>query len=540
MIRYDDVSYWYPRRATPALTSVNWQVAAGEFVLMAGPSGSGKSTLLRMVNGLVPHFTGGRIDGRVTVAGQDAITAGPALMSQLVGFVAQDPEAQAVLDTVEAEIAFPLENAAVPPAEMRIRVEEVLDLLSLAPLRDRPLHQLSGGERQRVAIATALVFRPSILLLDEPTSQLDPQSAEDVLRALVRLNEDLALTIVLAEHRLERILSYADRVTALAAGAIVLDAPARLAAERLTVAPPLVELARLRHWRPIPLTVKEARPFAAAETVAPPTPPVNDPSEDPTRPLLSIEGLTFAYNGHSTLRNVSLQVRPGEAVALVGRNGSGKTTLLKCVVGLLPHHTGAIIINGRPAAHRAVADICREVGYLPQNPDDLLYAETVEEELATTLANHRLEAPPALIRDWLAELGLADVGGRYPRDLSTGQRQRVALGAVTVTRPPVVLLDEPTRGLDGAAKKALVTILRRWLAEGTAILLVTHDVELAGMIAGRTVMLSDGEVIADGDTHSVLGASPQFAPQIARLFPGRGWLTVEDALRGLPNVAIKE
>lgn len=541
MIQIENVSYWYPHLTTPALTAANWQVAAGEFVLLAGPSGSGKSTLLRLINGLVPHFTGGRLQGRVTVAGHDAVAAGPARMSRLVGFVAQDPEAQAVLDTVEAEIAFPLENAAVPPAEMRIRVEEVLDLLGLAALRDRPLHQLSGGERQRVAIATALVFRPSVLLLDEPTSQLDPQSAEDVLRALVRLNEDLALTVVLAEHRLERILSYVDRVTALQAGAIAVDAPARLAAEQLAVTPPLVELARLRHWHPIPLTVKEARPFATAE-VTPPAPaaPPEPVTPKALPPSISIAGLTFAYNGESTLKDVTLQVRPGEAVALVGRNGSGKTTLLKCVVGLLPNHSGAITINGRPAAHRPVADICREVGYLPQNPDDLLYAETVADELATTLANHGLDAPPVLIDDWLVDLGLADFGERYPRDLSIGQRQRVALGAVTVTRPPVVLLDEPTRGLDGEAKQALVAILRRWLQEGTAILLVTHDVELASQIAGRTVMLAGGEVIADGDTHTVLGASPQFAPQIARLYPGRGWLTVEDAMQGLPAIAPEE
>lgn len=545
MIQFDQVSYWYPQQDLEALSSVNWRVDAGEFVLLAGPSGSGKSTLLRMVNGLVPHFSGGRMHGRVSVAGLDPVADGPAQLSRHVGFVAQDPEAQAVLDTVEAEIAFPLENAAVPVDEMRIRVEEVLDLLNLAPLRSRPIHQLSGGERQRVAIATALVFRPAVLLLDEPTSQLDPQSAEGVLRALVRLNEDLALTIVLAEHRLERILSYVDRVTYLQKGSIVIDSPAREAVERLPVAPPLVELARLRHWRPVPLTVKEARYFAVRDdspigAEPDPGPQSNMRPPDMTAALLRIEGLDFSYNGQQTLKNVNLQVRPGEAVALIGRNGSGKTTLLKCIVGLLPRHTGAIQINGRSADRRAVADICREVGYLPQNPDDLLYSETVRQELLMTLDNHGLSAPADMVDGWLSELGLEDVAERYPRDLSIGQRQRVALGAVTVTRPPLVLLDEPTRGLDGAAKKELVALLRRWMDEGTAVLLVTHDVELAGQIADRTIMLADGEVIAEGDTHMVLGASPQFATQIARLYPGRSWLTVEDAMRDLPAVEPKE
>ncbi len=545
MIQFDDVTYTYPKQSIPALSGIDWQVEAGEFVLLAGPSGSGKSTLLRLINGLVPHFSGGRVSGHATVAGLDPIAVGPAHVSRLVGFVAQDPEAQAVLDTVEAEIAFPLENAAVPPAEMRIRVEEVLDLLGLAQLRNRPIHTLSGGERQRVAIATALVFRPSVLLLDEPTSQLDPQSAEDVLRALVRLNEDLALTVVLAEHRLERILSYVDRVTYLESGRITIDAPARQAAERMPVSPPLVELAQLRHWRPIPLTIKEARQHAARDSArAMPDQPSSEqsggPRHGPSTALLTIDQLGFAYNGQPTLKNVTLEVQSGEAVALVGRNGSGKTTLLKCVVGLLPQHSGNIQINGRSAARRAVADICREVGYLPQNPDDLLYAETVHQELEATLDNHGLTIEPVEIDRWLDNLGLEDVADRYPRDLSIGQRQRVALGAVTVTRPPIVLLDEPTRGLDGMAKKALVRVLRQWLDEGTGILLVTHDVELVAMIADRTVMLSDGEVIADGQTHTVLGASPQFAPQIARLFPGQGWLTVDDAMHGLSPVTSKE
>jgi energy-coupling factor transporter ATP-binding protein EcfA2 len=232
------LTYTYPQRTSPALRGVTWDVAEGEFVLVAGPSGSGKSTLLRCLNGLVPHFSGGVLAGQVSVAGLDAVKAGPRVLSRHVGFVAQDPEAQAVLDRVEGEIAFALENAAVPPDEMRRRVEEVLDLLDLTPLRDRRLHTLSGGERQRLAIAAALALRPRVLVLDEPTSQLDPQSAEDVLRALVRLNDDLGLTIVLAEHRLERIVRYADRLTYLDAGRVVADGPVRAVLPRLPVAPP--------------------------------------------------------------------------------------------------------------------------------------------------------------------------------------------------------------------------------------------------------------------------------------------------------------
>ena len=236
MIDVRGLTFSYPQSARPALREVNWHVGDGEFVLVAGPSGSGKSTLLRCLNGLVPHFSGGTIAGEVTVDGLDVVTAGPRRLSRMVGFVAQDPEAQAVLDQVEGEIAFALENAAIPPAEMRVRVEETLDLLDLAPLRDRSLSTLSGGERQRLAIAAALALRPHILVLDEPTSQLDPQSAEDVLRALVRLNEDLGLTIILAEHRLERIIRHADRLTWLDDGRIAADGPARDVLTRTHVA----------------------------------------------------------------------------------------------------------------------------------------------------------------------------------------------------------------------------------------------------------------------------------------------------------------
>ena len=542
MIAVRRLTYTYPQRTRPALREVTWDVADGEFVLLAGPSGSGKSTLLRCLNGLVPHFSGGVLVGGVSVAGIDAVRAGPRVLSRQVGFVAQDPEAQAVLDRVEGEIAFALENAAVSPDEMRLRVEEVLDLLDLTPLRDRRLHTLSGGERQRLAIAAALALRPRVLVLDEPTSQLDPQSAEDVLRALVRLNDDLGLTIVLAEHRLERIARYADRLTYLEAGQVVADGPVRAVLPRLPVAPPLLQLAQALNWQPTPLTVKEARPFATAladgaaaadQADVPPSAPTVTLAPPAAPSLLAVSDLRFSYNGHQTLKDISFSIAPGEAVAMVGRNGSGKSTLLKCIVGVLRGQSGEVRVNGRPTRGRDVADICREVGYLPQNPDDLLFADTVADEVRATLRNHGLPLPPGEVAAQLARLGLDALAGVYPRDLSVGQRQRVALAAVTATRPRLLLLDEPTRGLDRQAKEALVALWRGWLAEGAALLLVTHDVEMAATIATRTIMLSQGEVIAAGPTRDVLAGSPQFAPQMARLFPGRGWLTVQDVLGAL-------
>ena len=559
MIYLNHLTYTYPGSPRPVLADVTLDIAEGEFVLLAGPSGAGKSTLLRCLNGLVPHFTGGTLSGSVTVAGHDPVAEGPQVLSRVVGFIFQDPEAQFVVDRVEDEVAFALENAAIPPAEMRARVEQALDLVDLLPLRGRPLETLSGGEKQRVAIAAALALRPRLLVLDEPTSQLDPQSAEEVLTALVHLNRDLGLTMVLAEHRLERILSHVHRLIYLPTPQIeggmgeVLSGPPRQVLHQMDLTPPLVTLGKALGWEPLPLTVEEARRFAKSQA---PTsnlqPPISNllpqsairippsrklgafgkvPQSAIPNPLLVVRTLCFSYDGTPALRGVTLTVGEGELVVLMGRNGSGKTTLLKCIVGLLRPQQGEIRLAGEPLAGRETANVCQDVGYLPQEPDALLFADTVADELQVTLRNHGLgDHPPLAPAALLDRLGLSDLAGSYPRDLSVGQRQRVALGAVTVTRPRLLLLDEPTRGMDYAAKRDLVRLLREWQAEGAGILLVTHDVEWAAQAADRVVMLRQGQVVADGSPSDVLAGSPLFAPQIARLFPGTGWLTVEDVV----------
>lgn len=539
MIYLDNVTYYYPETAAPALQALSLEIEAGEFVLLVGQSGAGKSTVLRLLNGLVPHFSGGRLSGTVRVAGHDVVQEGPQVMSQHVGFVFQNPEAQAVLDQVEPEIAFGLENAAIPPDEMRLRVEEVLDLLDLEPLRARPLVTLSGGERQRVAIAAALALRPQILVLDEPTSQLDPKSAEDVLQALVRLNQDFGLTIILAEHRLERVLPYVDRLVCLENGQLTADGDVDEVIEEIAQVPPLVELGRKLGWRPVPLTIKAGRRFARKWVNGPASGEDRQPITNGQRfssstnksPLLQVQEAWFEYGRDvAALRGVDVQLRAGEVVALMGRNGSGKTTLLRGIVNLLRFDGGQVQINGRLTDNRSTAEICREVAYLPQNPDDLLFAETVREELWQTLRNHGLSATETAVDKLLAEVGLSEVAEAYPRDLSVGQRQRVALAAVMVTNPKLLLLDEPTRGLDYEAKAALVSLWQRWQQQGMGMLLVTHDVELVAQVANRVVVLSQGEVIAAGPTAEVLTASPLFAPQMAKLFPDKQWLTVADVV----------
>jgi energy-coupling factor transport system ATP-binding protein len=556
MIHFEHLTYTYPGAIEPALRDVSLQLPEGELILVIGPSGSGKSTLLRCINGLVPHFSGGALAGNVRVQGLDPVEATPKVLSRHVGFVFQDPEAQFVMDRVEDEIAFALENAAMSPQEMRVRVEETLDLLDLEPLRDRPLKTLSGGERQRVAIGAALALRPHILVLDEPTSQLDPKSAEDVLNALVRLNTDLGLTILLAEHRLERVLPYVDRIVYLPddGSPILIDEP-RAVLSQIELGPPLVRLGKALAWEPLPLTIKEGLRFSrahlAGQKPAPGTAPLRPlpggpvsgrPAPRPRTPFIEATNVSVQYGNRLVVRGVNFAARPGEIVALMGRNGAGKTSLVKALVGLVSPQSGEVRIEGVSNARRSVAEICRQVGYLPQDPNTLLFAETVHDEMMVTLRNHGLAQniegqwrvlPGARAADpteLLRRLRLGGKAGAYPRDLSVGERQRVALAAITVTLPGALLLDEPTRGLDYLAKQELVVLLKQWRADGMAIVLVTHDVELAAALADRVVLMSQGEVIADGPTAEVLGSSPLFAPQVARLFPNMGWLTTEDVL----------
>ncbi len=540
-VTFDHVTFSYPETSLPALSDVSLSIDAGQFALVVGASGSGKSTLLRCINGLVPHFSGGTFAGRVTVAGLDTREHPPRDLAFAVGFVFQDPEAQFVTERVEDELAFALENAGVPPLTMRKRVEEVLDALGIAALRNRAVSSLSGGEQQRVAIAAALALQPKVLVLDEPTSQLDPQSAEDVLSALVRLNADLGLTIVLAEHRLERVLQFSDRVVFLpGAGELPLVGDPREVMESVELTPPLVTLGKALGWKPLPLTVKEGRRFAATlgaeharwseenrrKTTA------RDGGRKANSLALDVQDVWHADGGQEILRGVTLSAGAGELVALMGRNGSGKTTLCKSIVGLVRPQRGQIKVNGQDVRDKSTADICRQVGYVPQNPGALLFADAVRDELIMTLRNHGLDEATAPVApdELLATLGLEDVAAQYPRDLSTGQRQRTALAAVLVTRPSLLLLDEPTRGLDYVSKSTLVGLLRHWQAQGTAIVMVTHDVELVATCADRVALMAEGEVVVDGPVRQVLSESAIFSSQINKLFGTPSLLTVDDVL----------
>jgi energy-coupling factor transport system ATP-binding protein len=530
-IKFSALSYAYPNSEQPALKDVTLEIEAGAFVLTMGESGSGKSTLLRCLNGLVPHFTGGVISGSLLVDGLSPVQAGPSRMALTVGMVFQDPESQFVLDRVEDEIAFALENAAVPRAEMHQRVDEALRQMEIEALRQRAITSLSGGEQQRVAIAAALVLRPHILVLDEPTSQLDPEAADDVMDALARLNRERGLTIILAEHRTERVLPWVNQIILVEAGHVTAGPPQDILV-RTHLAPPVVALGQALHLSPLPLSVQQAVEQVGKASI-PPLPTVHT-TQTPGPARLVIEHLCARYGSREVLYDINLTVRGGERVALMGRNGAGKSTLLKSVVGLVKPSSGDIRVNDQSVIGRDTADICRDVAYLPQNPSTLLFADTVAAELQITLANHAMQGQKD-IGALLAQLGLARYAQAYPRDLSVGERERVAVGAITVTEPKLMLLDEPTRGLDYAAKHALAALLRQWQRAGVGVLLVTHDVEFVAACATRVVMLAEGRISADGAPAEVLRAAPVFTPQISQVFPHTDWLTVDDVVAALAN-----
>ncbi|CAM5745550.1 ABC transporter ATP-binding protein [Streptomyces afghaniensis] len=545
MIRFEDVSVTYDGAAEPTVRGVDFEVPEGELVLLAGPSGVGKSTVLGAVSGLVPHFTGGTLRGRVTVAGRDTRTHKPRELADVVGTVGQDPLSHFVTDTVEDELAYGMESLGLAPDVMRRRVEETLDLLGLADLRHRPIATLSGGQQQRVAIGSVLTPHPSVLVLDEPTSALDPAAAEEVLAVLQRLVHDLGTTVLLAEHRLERVIQYADQVVLLPAPGKppVVGTPAEVMAVS-PVYPPVVALGRLAGWNPLPLTVRDARrraaPLRRQLDIAPKgrgelrdkphTTRTRKRSEPPT-PVGALRSLAVTRARIQALRGIDLTITPGETIALMGRNGAGKSTLLNSLVGLVTPTAGTVRL-GEAVPHRTrPKDLVRKVGLVPQEPRDLLYADTVAAEC--TAADQDADAEPGTCRALVTELLPGVTDDTHPRDLSEGQRLALALAVVLTARPPLLLLDEPTRGLDYAAKARLVTVLRTLAAEGHAIVLATHDVELAAELAHRVVLLADGEVIADGPTADIVVSSPSFAPQVTKILAPQHWLTVSQVRAAL-------
>lgn len=534
VVELNRFSYRYPGAAAPSLRDVDLHVVEGEFVVLAGRSASGKSTLLRAASGLIPHFHGGEAAGAAVVCGLDLRKSGPADLRGAVGLVAQDPETQVVAATVRGELELPLEIAGEPAASRARAVEEASLALGIAHLLGRSTQTLSGGELQRVALAGALVGRPRVVLLDEPTSQLDPVAGDELIGLLRRLNEEWGTTVILAEHRLERCLAAADRVVAMAEGRVAFDGqPAAYLDWALdsdvALATPLARLFNGAGIRPVPVSVKDARarlqraggsPTTAAKATTEAKRPALNPMGGRSGRLGARGGdslrvkrlwveLDHGDGPHEVIRDLSLQIEPGEVVALMGRNGAGKSTLLRSIAGLVKSRRGRV---EAPAGWALV----------PQAPGDLMVRERVGDEL-----------PGAEGEAALAAVGLSAAIEADPRDLSGGERQRLAIAIGMAGRaesglPGLLCLDEPTRGMDTARKHELAERLSVLSETGPAILVATHDVEFAATFAERVILMGEGEILADGSAAEVLSGGWYFATEVARALGAGGPITPEE------------
>jgi len=529
------VSVTLPGATRPVLRDVDLTIEEGELALVVGLTGSGKSTLLGAICGRVPHFTGGTLAGHVRLHGRDTRDHRPRDLADLVGVVGQDPLAGFVTDTVEEELAYGMEQLGLPAATMRKRVEETLDLLGIAELRDAALRELSGGQQQRVAIGSVLTAHPRVIVLDEPTSALDPTGAEEVLATITRLVHDLAVTVVVAEHRVERVLHYADTVVHVSPdGSVRSGTPAELMVTS-DIASPVVELGRYAGWSPLPLSVRDARRAAVTlrsrltSTLATPSP--DRPTGHSRDVALAARDVVVRHPGDVlAVAKVSLDLFAGEVTALMGRNGCGKSSLLWAVQGSGELTSGTVqasttapaaMVDPRTldaAARRAL------VGLVPQSAADLLYLDTVGAECDQ--ADRESHAAPGTCARLLARFAPGIPATRHPRDLSEGQKLALVLAVQLTADPPVLLLDEPTRGLDPSAKAVLSGALRDLAARGRAVVVATHDVEFVAECADRVVVMAAGQVVADGPTADVVVSSPAFAPQVSKVTGPGPWLTV--------------
>lgn len=450
LIEFRDVSYWYPDQSRPALEELNLEVKEGEFLLVTGSSGSGKTTLLQCINGLVPRYSGGRMKGRVMVDGKPTLEYKIPELASKVGRVFQDPENQFIMNSVANELVFGLENLQYTREQINERVNEIVEELGLQKFLDRETSELSGGEKQKIILASILAMKPQVLVLDEPTSQLDEKNTKQILDLIVDLHQQ-GKTIVLVEHHLNKILDHVDRV---------------------------FDIGKKEFIQPSELKAMKTRKKAEGK--------------GKNNPVITVSNLTYSYGNGNVLDYLDLEIGRGEVTALVGSNGSGKSTLLKLFNGLLKPAEGLVEVNGIDTRESSVEELSRTVGYLPQNPNDYLFSETVFGEVTFTLKNFGLELSEERIDSLLDSLGILHLKHCFPRDLSGGERQRVALASVLAYNPDILLLDEPTLGIDEESRGRIRAVLEDLRVKGKTIVLATHDRDLVDGLADRVIELGDG------------------------------------------------
>ncbi len=511
----DKVSYLYPRSVEPVLSDVSLEIRKGEFLGLIGPTGAGKTTLCQTLNGIVPQFYGGRFFGAVTVAGLDTLEHPISALARHVGAVFQDPETQLIATSVENEIAFALENVSVPRDEILARIPRALAAVRLEGTEAKHPAELSGGQKQRLAIAAALAMQPDLLVLDEPTSQLDPVGAEEVFATVRELNRELGMTIVMASHAAEEMAEYADRIALLSHGQLIMTGtPDELYSQ--------IELLNEHDLRPpqvastfyligrsgvsipkVPVRLEEGRTVLnAVQQVYPPKYPrgLRQPPAHNGNVLLAVKNLRHTYDdGTEALHGISLDIREGEYVLIIGQNGAGKSTLVKHFLSLLRPTEGVVLVNGVDTRQLSVEALARRIGYVAQNPDTQIFSATVGEEVAFALRN--LHYPKAEVeartKANLEAMGLYDVRDMHPLALPKGDRARIVIAAILAMQPEIIIFDEPTTGQDYRGAHYILDVSRQLHEMGKTVIVITHHLYLMPEYAERAIVMGKGTLLLD-------------------------------------------
>jgi len=544
-IQVENVTFTYLEGEEPAITSIDLKVKKGEILMITGPSGAGKTTICRLLNGLIPQYFRGKLEGKVLINGIDTKKTTIGHLSQTVSLLFQDPASQLVCPTVMDEVAFGPENLGVDPTEIRQRVDENVKVVRLGGYEERNPHSLSGGEQQACALAAIIAMKPEVYVLDEPTSNLDPIGSYQVLNLLVELTRREKKTMIIVEHKMEELLPLVDRLIVMDKGRIILEGEVRKLLEnvelmeKLGLKPPQVTLlaSKLRKYVPLekfPLTLEEGielfqkvlgdRIRVKEARIKPEPPPSVEKKVD--KEIIRVKNLWHVYPGGVTaLRGVNLTIYEGEFLSVIGQNGSGKTTLVKHFNGLLKPTKGKVTVYGVDTSRASISELSKKVGYSFQNPDHMLCNETVRKELAFGPINlgfskEEIEGRVAYAAE---KLGLKDVLDEKPFSLSKGERQRVAISSLLTMGPKVLIVDEPTTGQDYRMSKEIMDLCKALHKEGNTIIVITHDMNLAAEYSERVVVLKDGEILCEGTPKEVFSQVETLEktylkpPQVTRL-----------------------
>ena len=530
IINIENVSFTYPDCKNKALKNINLKINEGEIVLIVGPSGCGKSTLIRLLNKLIPNYYGGTLEGMVYLKNRDIDFVDNAEIAQTVGMVYQHPEKQIVLQDVEREIAFGLENLNKNMNFMKRNVAEVISLLALNEIKGKQTTEISGGQKQRVAIASVVSMDPDIIVFDEPISQLDPISAEEVLNSIKKLNTDMGKTIILVEQRLDKCFYMADRIIFMENGCILGEGNPNNIPQYIDKKyhlPNISYIFRQANMENIPVTVKEGRNIIKDCNFE----NKFEKNKFNSEVIMDVKKIQFEYEkGSKTLKDISFQLRKGRILGVMGENGAGKSTLFKIISGVINKYNGNIEVDGKNIKKIKMKDKIKKIGYLSQNPNDYFGRETVFDEVGYTLKNIG-EYDDKKVYEILEKLNLIHLKDRNPRDLSGGEKQRTAIACTLITDPEILILDEPTRGMDSLAKESLGKIMKSLVSEGKTIVVITHDSDFLGDYADEVMLMFDGEIVASGEATEVLCDSLYYSPQISKVFKNKcNVIKSEDAI----------